>query len=62
MGVRENVFTDRGTIADAARPVTKGEYYEKAGQEKARHDRFYGSVVGTWRLSSLVLRHTPEVT
>ena len=58
-----DVFTDKGTSADAAHPIVAGEEgYEREDREKARHDRICGRVVGTYRLSSLVRRHTPWVT
>jgi len=56
------LFTDRGTSVDAAHSIARGERYEGEDQEKARHDRICGSVVGTYRLFRLVRCHTPWVT
>jgi len=57
-----DVFTDRGTTVDEAHPKARGERYEREDQAKARQDRICGSVVGAYRLSRLVRRHTPWVT
>jgi hypothetical protein len=42
-----DVFTDRGTSADAAHPIARGGRYESEDDETVRYDRICGSVVGT---------------
>jgi hypothetical protein len=56
------MFNDRGTSADAAHRVARGDRYETEDQEKTRYDRFCWCGVGIWRISSLVHRHTTQLS
>ena len=54
--------TDTDTSANAAQPVARGERYVTPDQAKARYDRFYGNLLGTRWLCSLVFRLTSDGT
>ena len=56
------MFTDIDTSADAAHPVARGERYVTPDQAKARYACFYGNLLGTRWLSSLVSRLTSDGT